>query len=120
MHLRYSPTIRSWFAHNMLFNHMHRFCDYLLSCPSNEVRSAFIKIIVLLAHFSINDGPCPCPPGLNNPDPNATLSDHVLWALLGLLQREVSEHGRHLPHYCTVFHMYANQGNLKFARKINQ
>lgn len=35
----------------------------------------------------------------------------MLWALLGLLQREVSEHGRHLPHYCTVFHMYANQGN---------
>lgn len=114
MHLRFSPTIRSWFAHNMLFNHMHRFCDYLLSCPSNEVRSAFIKIIVLLAHFSINDGPCPCPAGLNNPDPNASLSDHVLWALLGLLQREVSEHGRHLPHYCSVFHMYANQGKIMF------
>lgn len=74
-----------------------------------------MKIIVLLAHFAINDGPSLCPAGLNNPDPNASLSDHVLWALLALLQREVSEHGRHLPHYCTVFHMYANQGNnVKF------
>ncbi|XP_008200473.2 probable ubiquitin carboxyl-terminal hydrolase FAF-X isoform X3 [Tribolium castaneum] len=118
MHLRFSPAIRSWFAHNMLFSHMHRFCDYLLSCPSNEVRSAFIKIIVLLAHFSINDGPCPCPPGMNNPDPNASLSDHVLWALLGLLQREVSEHGRHLPHYCSVFHMYANQGVQEKAQLL--
>lgn len=71
-----------------------------------------MKIIVLLAHFAINDGPSPCPVGLNNPDPNASLSDHVLWALLALLQREVSEHGRHLPHYCTVFHMYASQGKV--------
>lgn len=93
----------------MLFNYPHRFCEYLLVCPTNEVRSAFIKLIVLLAHFAMND-PCPCPPGLNNPDPQATLSDHILWALLGLLQREVSDHGKHLPHYCNVFHMYASQG----------
>ncbi|XP_050309267.1 probable ubiquitin carboxyl-terminal hydrolase FAF-X isoform X2 [Anthonomus grandis grandis] len=110
LHLRSSPTIRQWFGINILFNHMGRFCEYLLSCPSNEVRTAFIKIVVLLAHFSIKDPPCPCPPGINNPDPNATLSDHVIGSLLALLQREVSEHGRHLPQYCSVFHMYANQG----------
>ncbi|XP_018561344.1 probable ubiquitin carboxyl-terminal hydrolase FAF-X isoform X3 [Anoplophora glabripennis] len=118
LHLRTSATIRSWFAHNMLFNHMSRFCEYLLSCPSNEVRSAFIKIIVLLAHFSINDGPSPPPPSININDPSATLSDHILWALLALLQREVSEHGRHLPHYCTVFHMYANQGIQEKAQLL--
>lgn len=112
LHLRASPAIRSWFAHNMLFNHMNRFCEYLLSCPSNEVRSAFIKIIVLLTHFSINDRPSPPPPAFNNNDPSMSLSDHILWALLELLQREVSEHGRHLPQYCTVFHMYASQGKL--------
>ncbi|XP_065164971.1 probable ubiquitin carboxyl-terminal hydrolase FAF-X isoform X2 [Atheta coriaria] len=110
LHLRAAPSIRSWFAQHMLFNYPHRFCEYLLSCPSNEVRSAFMKIVVLLAHFAMNDGPCPCPPGLNNADAAATLSDHILWALLSLLQREVSEHGRHLPHYCNVFHMYASQG----------
>ncbi|XP_066261614.1 ubiquitin carboxyl-terminal hydrolase 9X [Euwallacea similis] len=110
LHLRASPSIRLWFAMNMLFNHMSRFCEYLLGCPSNEVRSAFIKMVALLAHFSIKDPPCPCPPGINNSDANANLSEHVIWALLTLLQREVSEHGRHLPHYCTVFHMYASQG----------
>ncbi|CAG9840067.1 unnamed protein product [Diabrotica balteata] len=109
LHLRTSPVIRSWFAHNMLFEHMSRFCEYLLSCPSNEVRSAFIKIVVLLAHFSINDGPSASPAALNS-TATGSLSDHILWALLSLLQREVSEHGRHLPHYCSVFHMYANQG----------
>ncbi|XP_074025512.1 ubiquitin carboxyl-terminal hydrolase 9X isoform X2 [Leptinotarsa decemlineata] len=118
LHLRTSPVIRSWFAQNMLFSHMGRFCEYLLSCPSNEVRSAFIKIVVLLAHFSINDGPSPAPAAFNNNDMTASLSDHILWALLSLLQREVSEHGRHLPHYCTVFHMYANQGIQERAQLL--
>lgn len=118
LHLRISPAIRTWFAHNILFYNQQRFCEYLLSCPINEVRSAFIKIVVILAHFSINDGPAPRPPGVNNPDPNASLSDHILWALLRLLQREVSEHGRHLPHYCNVFHMYANQGNQEKAQLL--
>lgn len=43
-----------------------RFCEYLLSCPSTEVRSAFMKIIVFLAHFSLQDGPC-APPMLDAP-----------------------------------------------------
>ncbi|CAG2062769.1 unnamed protein product, partial [Timema podura] len=60
-HLRSSKPVRSWFAHNMLFKHPHRFCEYLLMCPSTEVRSAFMKIIVFLAHFSLQDGPCPPP-----------------------------------------------------------
>ncbi|RZF36782.1 hypothetical protein LSTR_LSTR013963 [Laodelphax striatellus] len=42
------------------------FCEYLLSCPSMEVRSAMMKIIVFLAHYSLQDGPCP-PPMVNAP-----------------------------------------------------
>ncbi|KAK9879630.1 hypothetical protein WA026_006696 [Henosepilachna vigintioctopunctata] len=118
LHLRISPAIRSWFAHHILFHNPQRLCEYLLTCPSNEVRTAFMKIIVFLAHFSINDGPCSPPPGFNYPDPNASLSDHVLWAILSLLQREVSEHGRHLPHYCNVFHMYASQGHQEKAQLL--
>ncbi|XP_030747882.1 probable ubiquitin carboxyl-terminal hydrolase FAF-X isoform X2 [Sitophilus oryzae] len=118
LHLRTSPNIRTWFGINILFNHMSRFCEYLLGCPSNEVRSAFMKIIVLLAHFSIKDPHCPCPPGINNQDPTATLSDHIIWALLSLLHKEVSEHGRHLPNYCTVFHMYASQGIQEKAQLL--
>lgn len=70
---------------------------------------------MLLAHFSINDGPSPSPPTFNNNDPMASLSDHILCAILRLLHREVSEHGRHLPQYCNVFHMYANQGQYNYV-----
>nr|CAD7589819.1 unnamed protein product [Timema genevievae] len=124
-HLRSSKPVRSWFAHNMLFKHPHRFCEYLLMCPSTEVRSAFMKIIVFLAHFSLQDGPCP-PPMVDAPyakssldekrsqmillDPHATLSDHLLHAVLLLLHKEVADHGRHLPHFFTLFHMYASLG----------
>ncbi|XP_075236606.1 ubiquitin carboxyl-terminal hydrolase-like faf isoform X2 [Lycorma delicatula] len=112
-HLRSFRSVRSWFAHNVLFKHPHRFCEYLLSCPSTEVRSAMMKIIVFLAHFSLQDGPCP-PPMVNAPtillDPKATMSDHLLMAVLSLVHKEVSENGRHLPHYFTLFHMYASLG----------
>nr|CAD7574966.1 unnamed protein product [Timema californicum] len=101
-HLRSSKSVRSWFAHNMLFKHPHRFCEYLLMCPSTEVRSAFMKIIVFLAHFSLQD--------VILLDPHATLSDHLLHAVLLLLHKEVADHGRHLPHFFTLFHMYASLG----------
>ncbi|XP_039296311.1 LOW QUALITY PROTEIN: probable ubiquitin carboxyl-terminal hydrolase FAF-X [Nilaparvata lugens] len=112
-HIRTFKTVRSWFAHNVLFKHPHRFSEYLLSCPSMEVRSAMMKIIVFLAHYSLQDGPCP-PPMVNAPtillDPKATMSDHLLMAVLSLVHKEVSEHGRHLPHYFTLFHMYSSFG----------
>lgn len=41
-----------------------------------------------------------------------TLSDHLLRAVLNLLRREVSEHGRHLQQYFNLFVMYANLGKL--------
>ena len=43
-------------------------------------------------------------------DPSATLSDHLLAAVLNLLKKEVSEHGRHLTQYFHLFLMYANLG----------
>ena len=46
---------------------------------------------------------------------NLSLSDHLLRAVLNLLRREVSEHGRHLQQYFNLFVMYANLGkNLNF------
>ena len=39
----------------------NRFSEYLLECPSAEVRGAFAKLIVFIAHFSLQDGPCPSP-----------------------------------------------------------
>ncbi|CAH1782281.1 unnamed protein product [Owenia fusiformis] len=119
IHLRHSKTVRNWFAHTVLFSHPTRFSEYLLECPSSEVRTAFMKIIVFLSHFSLQDGTCPPPlmPGLYTSDqpadPNATLSDHLLVAVLNLLNKEVADHGRHLPQYFHLFLMYSNLGTAE-------
>lgn len=44
---------------------------------------------------------------------NLSLSDHLLRAVLNLLRREVSEHGRHLQQYFNLFVMYANLGKIE-------
>ncbi|XP_041066909.1 probable ubiquitin carboxyl-terminal hydrolase FAF-X isoform X1 [Carcharodon carcharias] len=112
--LRHSKNVRCWFAHNVLFAYPNRFSEYLLECPSTEVRSAFAKLIVFIAHFSLQDGPCPSPFASPGPSTqafdNLSLSDHLLRAVLNLLRREVSEHGRHLTQYFNLFVMYANLG----------
>ncbi|XP_030636958.1 probable ubiquitin carboxyl-terminal hydrolase FAF-X [Chanos chanos] len=112
--LRHSKNVRSWFAHNVLFAFPTRFSEYLLECPSAEVRGAFAKLLVFIAHFSLQDGPCPAPvtsPGTSTQTcDNLSLSDHLLRAVLNLLRREVSEHGRHLQQYFNLFVMYANLG----------
>ncbi|XP_063559476.1 ubiquitin carboxyl-terminal hydrolase 9Y isoform X2 [Gorilla gorilla gorilla] len=112
--LRHSKNVRFWFTHNVLFNVSNRFSEYLLECPSAEVRGAFAKLIVFIAHFSLQDGSCPSPfasPGLSSQAcDNLSLSDHLLRATLNLLRREVSEHGRHLQQYFNLFVMYANLG----------
>lgn len=122
LHLRASAAVRSWFAHQMLFSHPHRFCEYLLSCPSNEVRTAFMKIVVCLAHFTLGDGPCAIPSTQGGSEQQQvearTLSDHLLQAVLSLLHKEVSEYGRHLPNYCTLFYMYASQGIQERAQLL--
>ncbi len=41
IHLRYSKTVRSWFAQNVLFTHPQRFAEYLLECPNSEVSPKF-------------------------------------------------------------------------------
>ncbi|KTF73658.1 hypothetical protein cypCar_00043671 [Cyprinus carpio] len=129
-------NVRSWFAHNVLFAFPTRFSEYLLECPSAEVRGAFAKLIVFIAHFSLQDGPCPAPvtsPGSStqvmfvcvratpftvNAAPHKLLSFTCVerlklisaYSLLNLLRREVSEHGRHLQQYFNLFVMYANLG----------
>lgn len=59
--LRHSKNVRIWFAHYVLFNAPNRFSEYLLECPSAEVRCAFAKLIVYTAHFSLQDGSSPSP-----------------------------------------------------------
>ncbi|XP_073422132.1 ubiquitin carboxyl-terminal hydrolase 9X isoform X1 [Dendrobates tinctorius] len=112
--LRHSKNVRYWFAHGVLFAYPNRFSEYLLECPSAEVRGAFAKLVVFIAHFSLQDGPCTLPfasPGPSSQSyDNLSLSDQLLRAVLNLLRREVSEHGRHLQQYFNLFVMYANLG----------
>lgn len=69
-----------------------------------------MKIVVCLAHFTLLDGPCQVPERCTALEQGSTLSDYILNAVLSLLHKEVSEYGRHLPNYCTLFYMYASQG----------
>ncbi|EHB09100.1 Putative ubiquitin carboxyl-terminal hydrolase FAF-Y [Heterocephalus glaber] len=112
--LRHSKNVRFWFAQNVLFNVSSRFSEYLLECPSAEVRDAFAKLIVFIAHFSLKDGSYPSPftssAPINQMGDNLSLSDHLLKAVLNLLRREVSEYGHHLQQYFNLFLMYANLG----------
>ncbi|CAG0878863.1 unnamed protein product [Darwinula stevensoni] len=82
IHLRGSRTVRSWFAQNVLFapNYKARFTEYMLECPSSEVRMAFVKVIMFVAHFSLQDGPSPLPygPGM---DTGEQLSNALIQAL---------------------------------------
>lgn len=51
-----------------------------------------------------------CTLGLDMSGGNCTLSDQLLVAVLLLLNKEVSEHGRHLVQYFHLFHLYASLG----------
>ncbi len=128
-YLRSSRQTRLWFCQKMLFAHPTRFCEYILECPAAEVRTTFVKIIVLVAHFSLKDGPCPTPAFLQPPESssalssssantNNTLSDHLLQTVLALLWMEVSEHGRHLAQYFSLFSMYASLGAVEKAQLL--
>jgi len=113
-HLRCSAATRRWFSNNMLFAQPGRFSEYLLECPSAEVRQAVSKLIVFCAHFALGDGPSPAPSCLSNVpievSAQSGLSDHLLLAVLALLWSEVSEHGRHLSQYFNLFAIYASLG----------
>lgn len=111
--------------------------EYLLQCMSSEVRSFFIKLIAYLAHYSLQDDAILIPAITSSNifilfnnyffkyltniillifvdsllDTTASLSDHLIIAVLSLLQKEVAEHtNRHLPHYFSFFCMYCNLG----------
>ncbi|XP_071033260.1 ubiquitin carboxyl-terminal hydrolase 9X isoform X5 [Parasteatoda tepidariorum] len=113
IHLRNYCSVRRWFANNVLFTNPHIFCEYLLECPGSEVRLAFMRILVFIAHFALQDGPYTPPALANLPyavDASATLADHLIVAVLNLLKKEVSEHGRSLTQYFSLFSMFASLG----------
>uniref|UniRef100_A0A7G3B1N8 ubiquitinyl hydrolase 1 n=1 Tax=Lutzomyia longipalpis TaxID=7200 RepID=A0A7G3B1N8_LUTLO len=102
-HVRHSAVVRSWFAQNALLNPPTRLAEYILIAPSPEVRAVFVKLVVFFCHFAINDEPIPGFEGSN-------LCEQVLINVLALLKGDVAEHGKHLPHYFSLFCMYAGLG----------
>ena len=81
--LRHSKNVRFWFAHNVLFSVSNRFSEYLLECPSAEVRGVFAKLIVFVAHFSLQDGPCPS--SFTSPGPSSQVIERF-----GLIMKYLS------------------------------
>ena len=101
-----------------------------------QVRMAFMKIIVFMAHFSHQDAPFTLPPtfdpgklstlyrcasmiyyctlnssvAVEGTDATSSLSDYLILAVLNLRRRDVSEHGRHLVQYFHLFLMYLSLG----------
>ncbi|XP_050553146.1 probable ubiquitin carboxyl-terminal hydrolase FAF-X isoform X2 [Spodoptera frugiperda] len=117
-HLRCSQAVRAWFATD-LFKHPHRLCDYLLSCPTAEVRLVFMKIIVFLAHFSVQDPPVSVGYGSwCSREEAQSLSDQVLCCARALAApppppaapHPDSHAARHLPLLFNLFHTYACLG----------
>ena len=53
---------------------------------------------------------CICIAVIPSLDPALTVSDHILTAVLALLKKEVSEHGRHIAQYFHLFLSYSNLG----------
>ncbi|XP_028043113.1 probable ubiquitin carboxyl-terminal hydrolase FAF-X isoform X2 [Bombyx mandarina] len=110
-HLRCSSAIRAWFG-TEIFRYPHRICDYLLSCPTAEIRIVFMKIIVFLAHFSIEDPPVSNGYGSWCTREEAlSLSDQLVCSVRALTAPHPDAHGsRHLPLLYNLFLTYANLG----------
>lgn len=95
--------MRKWFASNALLNPPSRLGEYILMAPSPEVRTVFVKLVVFFCHFAINDEP------INNLE-GSNLCEQILVSVLRLLKCEVADHGKHLPHYFSLFSMYVGLG----------
>ncbi|XP_065887407.1 ubiquitin carboxyl-terminal hydrolase 9X-like isoform X3 [Dysidea avara] len=108
-YLNYSHTIRQWFAQNVLLKHPERIPQYLLECPSAEVRNMFSKLLLYLCQVSNGDGPYPVV-GPGTKGGTKYLSQTILEILLSLLKKEVPKHISHLLQYFHVFLSYAMKG----------
>ena len=92
----------------------------MLQCPSAEVRSAFGKILVYLAHMSLTDEPCHLPASDSSIvlASEATLADRIFQVVLNLWDKEVADYGRHLSQYFNLFLVYASLGLNEKAHLI--
>lgn len=112
VHVRSSSRSRVWFVRHVLLSNSGGGCplsEYLLECPSPEVRLVFAKIVVAVAHSTRQDPPLSSVP-LTQHMPVANLSEQILCAVLMLVNRDLADHCRHLTQYFHLFNMYAALG----------
>lgn len=101
-HLRNSSMVRRWFAEHGLLSVPGRLAEYILVAPTPELRTMFVKLIVFVCHFAINDEPLQ-----SIQTPADSLCEQILLHVLYLLKSDVPENGKHLAQYFALFTMYA-------------
>lgn len=103
LHLRHSAMVRRWFSENALLSVSGRLAEYILIAPTPELRSMFVKLIVFLCHFAMNDEPLQ---GTQTTQAES-LCEQILLHVLYLLKTDVPDNGKHLTQYFTLFTMFA-------------
>lgn len=101
MHLRTSPVIRAWFAHNILIE-PSRFSEYLLECISTDIRNVFAKLVMFISHYALLDGPncqveIELDDGYDLVQCGQPLSDYIMQLVLDLIKKDPMD--RHLNQY---------------------
>ncbi|XP_065177789.1 probable ubiquitin carboxyl-terminal hydrolase FAF-X isoform X1 [Sycon ciliatum] len=117
-----SAACRRWFAANVLFKEPERFSQYLLECPSAEVRTAFCKLLVMLTEASTPEDMVVLPAEVKNVTPASSdiiqavgsepvvISDAIIRSVLSMLRHQVVDHSKHVHQYFQFFTYYGNMG----------
>lgn len=129
-YLRSSQRIRQWFSYYLLAECPNIISQYLLECPSSDVRMIMSKLLSSLVHYCYSDPPLQVQVQTttittissnnnNNSTPQASpkhtyryinISDAIIQSVLQLLKRDVNDQGKHLIQYFQFFNLYAAYG----------
>ncbi|XP_055334947.1 probable ubiquitin carboxyl-terminal hydrolase FAF-X [Paramacrobiotus metropolitanus] len=105
-------------SEQVLLKKHKRIFEYLVECPSQEIRSAVMRLLGHLIFYSRVD--CPCPPstlqaaynvGYKFPQEITSLGDLILSCCVSLLEwKETGDNVRQLGQYFGMFHNLATSG----------
>lgn len=132
-HLSRSAAARCWLLETIVFAQpgCQRLAEYLLECPSQEVRHVFARLLALVAHSSGAGEQmgvsvrvpqlmltCDSSPYHHHQPLHQTGSwlsvsgvrEAIVRGVLGLVRKDIADHGRHLPEYLSFFLHYASCG----------
>jgi ubiquitin carboxyl-terminal hydrolase 9/24 len=111
-YFKYSAKIREWFANFLLDENQHLISQYLIECPSSDIRLIFCKILVLYAHLCHNAGTLPLAIQMRVDGRLCCVDvgDAIINIILGLLKRDFVDQGKHYVQYFQFFYHYASLG----------